>query len=1113
MPIARPGTASPGPARRARPQEHPHGQGVGWFKKSICTLFSLALINTLAMPLTQAMQIERHKQALQELATPSPAEHYAQALAALGLALAGDDAHTRPSATQRPSAPAPALAELAPQLARHAQHLQQQWDELRQGWADAGVDAAILARQRQIEADFASQHRQLMALLREAAAQPASARQALADFVQTQRPRPSQLPLDLNHLPWQVLRPSPQAPAHTPQQLEQNLLPEPETPPASAQASTTRAGKTQTTPTQAPAAPRPISYRLAIDADADAAAPSNASTKSAQSTLAKPTLSKTASAPTAADLAATPEAPHSPQIQALAQSLGGNPFKIHQWVHDHIHFHPSHGSVQGAQDTLDKQRGNAYDTASLLIALLRSSGIPARYVYGTVDIPIAQVQNWVGGAATAHAAQQILGQGGVPNVILTRGGVDVAFRLEHVWVEALIQYHPGRGTRHVPGQSQPDAWVPLDASFKQFDHSSGMDLQAAVPFDAHALLAAAQQGARINEAEGWVQHLNTQAVDSQLRTYQNQLKAHIQSQNGGNSTVGDVLGTRKPRIYALPYLAGTLPYAVRARAAPMSEIPARHKAQFQYAIYADQRSAAWGDGPLLQWQAPTAEIAGKKLTIAWVAATPADQQAIEALIPTPAPGQELDPSQLPQGLPSSIHLKPEIRLDGQTVATGSAMRAGAEPVGVGGFTRYGSSNQWDTSRDQLIAGQQTAIGLSIQGISQGQMQRLKERMEATKQKLEQAQAAPVGQRPHILQGITGEHLTGDMLTATVWGYFASLQSYGAIAGSQAQVIDLPALQYGLFHAQVQPRKPFGLVTTGISFKGLNMDIGHVRSIRWVKDDDPNSPINNKPELTQNGKTAAQNRWIVYNKTKGQYSSAMEHAIPEEFLIDSTKCSYIDSSGLMQNPSLQSCTEGISAIKILAAAQREGQRIYTIDQKNRETALPALNIAGDVGAEIRSAIAADKEAFFHESRINAHGWSGYGYIIIDPETGSGAYLIEGKGSGGYVDDGYWSRYLHWTSENLISFDDPTWNLLLLFISPLLKKWIGISPRLLGVNSPATSVLSAIEFYLTKAGIAKFGLRTLGRYLAFPLGLFIGFYNFTILIQGFFYAKRIEKNKFA
>lgn len=368
------------------------------------------------------------------------------------------------------------------------------------------------------------------------------------------------------------------------------------------------------------------------------------------------------------------------------------------------------------------------------------------------------------------------------------------------------------------------------------------------------------------------------------------------------------------------------------------------------------------------------------------------------MIPTPPAGQELDPSQLPTGLSSSISLRPEIRLDGNTVATGPAFKAGDEPVGAGSFTRYGT-NQWDTTTDQLIAGQQTALGISIQGISQPQLERLKERMEATKAKLEQAQAVPQDQRETILQGMTGENLTGDMLTATIWGYFASLQSYGAIAGGQAEVIDLPGLQYGMFHAQVEPRKLYGIVTTGITFKGLSMDVGHLRSVRWVKDDNPSSPINNKPELTQNGKTAAQNRWIAYNKGKGQYSSAMEHAAPGEFWVDKAQCRYTDSYGQVQNPSLEACAEGVSAVKAIAIAQAEGQRIYTINSENRATALPKLTIGGDVGAEIRNAIQAGKEVTFHESRINAHGWSGYGYIIIDPDTGAGAYLIEGSGNGG------------------------------------------------------------------------------------------------------------------
>ena len=64
---------------------------------------------------------------------------------------------------------------------------------------------------------------------------------------------------------------------------------------------------------------------------------------------------------------------------------------------------------------------------------------------------------------------------------------------------------------------------------------------------------------------------------------------------------------------------------------------------------------------------------------------------------------------------------------------------------------------------------------------------------------------------------------------------------------------------------------------GGTFQGLNMDIGHLRHVRWVKDDDPKSQINKDPNLAQNGKTAAQNRWIAYNKMRGQYASAMEHA--------------------------------------------------------------------------------------------------------------------------------------------------------------------------------------------------------------------------------------------
>gem|GEM_PF-5453239 len=83
--------------------------------------------------------------------------------------------------------------------------------------------------------------------------------------------------------------------------------------------------------------------------------------------------------------------------------------------------------------------------------MLRSAGIPARYVCGTVEIPVERVQNWVGGVSTANAAQQLLSQGGVPNTVRVQGGKVHAFHLEHVWVEAL---HPLQGMfRRHPAKS------------------------------------------------------------------------------------------------------------------------------------------------------------------------------------------------------------------------------------------------------------------------------------------------------------------------------------------------------------------------------------------------------------------------------------------------------------------------------------------------------------------------------------------------------------------------------------------------------------------------------------------------------------------------------------
>src|SRR5690606_694950 len=45
----------------------------------------------------------------------------------------------------------------------------------------------------------------------------------------------------------------------------------------------------------------------------------------------------------------------------------------------------------------------------------------------------------------------------------------------------------------------------------------------------------------------------------------------------------------------------------------------------------------------------------------------------------------------------------------------------------------------------------------------------------------------------------------------------------------------------------------------------------------------------------------------------------------------------------------------------------------------------------------------KEVSIHQNPINYYGWSGHGYIIIDPETGAGAYKVSGGANGGVLVD--------------------------------------------------------------------------------------------------------------
>ena len=229
-----------------------------------------------------------------------------------------------------------------------------------------------------------------------------------------------------------------------------------------------------------------------------------------------------------------------PAYRAKAAELAHNPVKIYHWVRNNVEWLPTWGATQDADVTLGSQRGNALDIASLLIALLRASDIPARYVHGTIEVPEDKFRNWAGGFTSITAVADYAASGGIPVTTVVSGGKITKVQLEHIWVEAAIDFYPSRGAVN----KSADSWVQLDPSFKQYQDLPGLDVIAISGLDPSALAQSFASSGTVNQTEGWVQNLNPTVLQTAQTQAQTALQTYI-TNNLPNATVGDVIGGRK----------------------------------------------------------------------------------------------------------------------------------------------------------------------------------------------------------------------------------------------------------------------------------------------------------------------------------------------------------------------------------------------------------------------------------------------------------------------------------------------------------------------------------------------------------------------------------------
>jgi hypothetical protein len=284
---------------------------------------------------------------------------------------------------------------------------------------------------------------------------------------------------------------------------------------------------------------------------------------------------------------------------------------------------------------------------------------------------------------------------------------------------------------------------------------------------------------------------------------------------------------------------------------------------------------------------------------------------------------------------------------------------------------------WETSQNPITAGSYRAIGLNLQGANPQQAAKLKQQLEATKAKLESTDQVQ-------LATLTKHHLVGDLLYGTVFNYFAMNDLQDQVAAQSAGILSYRLPSYGTFSTNMQTQYWFGL-PRNVNFAGLSMDIDHLKQHHVAKN-------------------SSREESIAFSQSIGARMSAMEHLIPEQmFSTEAEKA------------------QGISAVKALAIASQQGQKIWTIDQNNVELALSRMTLGIEAENDIRNAVNAGKIATAHENRINFNGWVGEGYTLIDPRTGAGAYMIAGGGNGGELKAPV-ARLLHWDLTTPISSNE-------------------------------------------------------------------------------------------
>ena len=650
--------------------------------------------------------------------------------------------------------------------------------------------------------------------------------------------------------------------------------------------------------------------------------------------LISPAQAQATDLPGPEDLAETIEVQFTPEIVALAAQLNNNPVEIYNWVRNNIQFIPIWGSIQGSQGCYETRVCSAFDVSSLTIALLRVSGVAARYRIGTIEVAPSVFNNWAGGFLSTSLAAQHVASGGtaIRSRVNTQGDIE-ALVFEHVWVSAFLDYEPSLGSK--PGIG--DTWIGLDSTFQLFSSEIVEDLSLVTSNLVPEINAAIDQVIQDPETAA-VTSIDIDVLETAISNNATSILDRWNGVPASAFSLADLFPNRVvvPATFTTSIPGG--PYRVLHTAPQMPAIPENLRHRIRIQLDNDE-------GRVFSYESSLPEINAKTITLMY-SGTSEREMAIAAGLWDSAFNTG-DLSKIPRSFPASLmNVTPYLFIGGEAVMNGQSAKMGSEAR----LTVAILSPTVTTAiiESPVIAGESIGVGITPGKISQQQIDRVRNRLLSMLESYDRGDLR-----------IKASRLVEDQLSPLVWGWFSAADSAAEMLAVTAGIKSTRFPSAGFYSFKLKIDRIFGLPFRA-SPVGTVLDIARDLVIN-----------------TETGSTSTSA--VDFTFVQGVTNSAYEEAIPE--ILTPTNIDF-EASG--------------SAVGLLGRAADNGIPISVLNSTNGPNLLDVVEYSAEEKRRISDGISSGRVVIV-ANRLPTQT-APFSRIEVDPSTGGGRYLVDANYGG-------------------------------------------------------------------------------------------------------------------